>query len=446
MDWGVESSFGRLSKNVVLALTANGVQTAAQIGIFILLAKLAAPSLVGKYALALAIVTPPMLLAKLQLRPVLATDFAGDYRFGDYCGARLSASLLVAVILPGAALTCFSHEVVAVLAAVVAIKATESVSDLLHGVLQRDDHWNQITRASAIRSLGVVPSFWLAWQWTESLPVSLTVTAAWSLAVLVARELPVAREALAQRRESARPLWNTRIQWKLFRTVLPLGLVGALISFIANTPRYFVEHYLGQEELGYFAALLHLTMVGGLLLQAAGQAVMPRMARHAGHDRRGFVGLALLLLGFAGLLGAGGTIAASLMGARLLAVIYRPEYAAHQELLVWLMAGAAVSYLSSSLGYMLTSLRLFQQQLPVYLVTAAAALLSCMLLIPAHGLMGAAYACLATWLVALLGGAAVLAANGWVGSERGGGRGPQTSANAQRAARSEDASSIIAIR
>jgi O-antigen/teichoic acid export membrane protein len=39
---------------------------------------------------------------------------------------------------------------------------------------------------------------------------------------------------------------------------LPLGVVAALVLLNTNIPRYFIERYLGEWELGIFAALAYI--------------------------------------------------------------------------------------------------------------------------------------------------------------------------------------------
>ena len=83
-----------LSKSFAWSVTGNTVYAASQVGVLVLLAKLASPTTVGRYALGLAIVTPVLLFAKLQLRSVLATDVRRDYGFSDYLGTRLLSTAI----------------------------------------------------------------------------------------------------------------------------------------------------------------------------------------------------------------------------------------------------------------------------------------------------------------------------------------------------------------
>src|SRR5258708_3150671 len=91
-----------LSRGFAWTLAGNLVYSASQGGVVVLLAKLGNATMVGQFALAVAITSPIMLFAGCALRTVQATDTGGDFSFADYLGFRLlsvAAALAVIVIL-----------------------------------------------------------------------------------------------------------------------------------------------------------------------------------------------------------------------------------------------------------------------------------------------------------------------------------------------------------
>ena len=72
-----------------LDLAGNMVYAACQFGMLSVLAKLGSPSIVGQYALGLAITAPVFMLTNLQLRGVQATDARHEFAFADYFTLRL---------------------------------------------------------------------------------------------------------------------------------------------------------------------------------------------------------------------------------------------------------------------------------------------------------------------------------------------------------------------
>jgi len=84
-------------------LAGNVVYAATQFGMLSVLAKLGNPSIVGQYALGLAITAPVFMLTNLQLRGVQATDARNQYEFADYftlrCLCTLVGLFLIAVMV-----------------------------------------------------------------------------------------------------------------------------------------------------------------------------------------------------------------------------------------------------------------------------------------------------------------------------------------------------------
>jgi O-antigen/teichoic acid export membrane protein len=155
--------------------------------------------------------------------------------------------------------------------------------------------------------------------------------------------------------------------------------------------------------------MAYLIVAGGMVVNALGQAASPRLAQYyaEGNDRA-FCGLLLRLIGVGAVLGGMGVLLALLCGRELLVLIYRPEYASHMDVVVWLMIAAAGGYIASFLGYGMTAARLFRAQPFLFATTSVVAATGCFLLIPGYGLTGAAWAYGISLVVQLLGGAVLL--------------------------------------
>lgn len=173
-----------------------------------------------------------------------------------------------------------------------------------------------------------------------------------------------------------------------------------LISLNANIPRYFIERYMGEYELGIFAALAYLMVAGGIVVSALGESASPRLAKYyAMGNRSAFHSLLLKLVGIAALLGGVGVLVALVAGRQILTLLYRPEYAEQTGLFVWLMVAAGINYIASFLGYGMTAARYFRAQMPLFfLVTSTSALVG-FWLIPSRGLQGAVIALIVAALV-----------------------------------------------
>jgi len=212
------------------------------------------------------------------------------------------------------------------------------------------------------------------------------------------------KRALSTAKVLLRPRWNISTQSDLFKTSITLGVVAMLVSLLPNIPRYFIVGSIGERALGLFTATAFLVSSGNLIITALGQSAFVRLARLcAAGNKAGFTSLLVRLMGIGALLGIGGVGIALLFGKELLTLLYRPEYAEHVDVLVMMMVAGALSYVNGMLGPAVTSARLFKPQIPVLATAVAAAAISSMFLIPAHGLLGAAMAVVITAAVVFVG-------------------------------------------
>ena len=191
-----------------------------------------------------------------------------------------------------------------------------------------------------------------------------------------------------------RPCWRASVLWRLTKLSAPLGVVMLLVSLNASTPRYFVALHDGSRELGIFAAISYIAIVGTTLVGAAGQSLAPRLATlHAAGRTQDFFRLLARFAFVCGAVGVAGVTAALVMGEPLLRVLYSPEYTRASSVLTVAMVGAGLTYIASSLGYGMTAARQFAVQVPLFVTVSVATAGAAMLFVPAYGILGAAWAC-----------------------------------------------------
>jgi O-antigen/teichoic acid export membrane protein len=207
-----------------------------------------------------------------------------------------------------------------------------------------------------------------------------------------------------------KPHWDAHILYRLTKLALPLGVVMLFISLNANIPRYFIEHHLGIDQLGVFAAIAYLIVAGNIVVGALGQSASPRLSKYyAAGDVSSFRALLWKLLAIGATLGVGGLIVAALAGGELLSLIYTAEYGARADLFAWLMVVALLTYSASFIGYGMTAARYFKAQFPLFAIVTGSTVLACYWLIPTFGLTGAALAMIVAALVQIVGSVGVIA-------------------------------------
>jgi O-antigen/teichoic acid export membrane protein len=399
-----------LRRNFSWNFIGNVVYVACQWGMLVVLSKIGSPEIVGQFTLGFAITAPILIFTNLQLREIQATDAKQQYHFGDYLGLRLLSTglaLLAIAIITG--LARYSWETSLVILLIGLAKAFESISDVFYGLFQQYERMDRVAVSMMIKgplsllllSLGVYLS-------GSIVGGAVGLAIAWALVLLSydlrSGALMLNRSLLGSHSGEPRahnlamtlqPRWQLKTLGKLAWLSLPLGFVMMLGSLNANIPRYFIEQYLGERELGIFSAIAYLMVAGNMVVNALGNSAIPRLAKYyMTGNSAAFRTLLLKVEGVATVLGGGAVLVALVAGRELLTLFYKPEYAEHTDLLVWLMVAAALGYISAFLGDGLVAARYLRIQIPLFVLVTATAALGSYWLIPIYGLHGAAIAVL----------------------------------------------------
>jgi len=397
------SAHGTLSlrANFSWMFLGNTCHAGCQWGVLMVLAKNGNPEMVGQFALGLAVTAPVFMLANLQLRGIQATDARDEYRFGDFLGLRLLTTVLALLIVVSVAhLTGYRKELAAIVIAVGVGKALDSLGEVFYGLIQKHEQMDRIAKAKMITgflSLGGMAAgialtgnlLWGAVGWAIA-PLLTLVCYIFRAASDVIRMSLVTRLSTF---DALRPRWNLNVLARLTWLALPLGCVMMLSSLSTNIPRYFVERYLGEGNLGIFAAMGYTMVAGTMVVLSLAHSASPRLARYfAAGDRAAFIALLSKLLGIGVLLGAVALLVVVVAGRPILATLYTPEYAQYMDVFILLTLAAALGFVSSFLGTALTPTRRFKTQFLINLIAISTLLCLCALFVPTYGLVGAATA------------------------------------------------------
>ena len=254
--------------------SGNVVYAACQWAIVLLLSKLGTPEKVGEYALGVAVVTPILVLANLQIRALVASDIHDQYSFQQYLKFRTVTLGSALVIVAAFALADrHSWHLRGVILVVGIGQSLEYLADTYYGFMQKFNRLDRVSRSAMIKGPLSLLGLAVAFYFTRDVLWASVGLLLGRLAVVVSYDArtdfaPAEVHAAGVGGESAwRPMFN------LLRTAWPLGMIALLASLNGNIPRYFIEASAGTRGLGIFAALYSLVSVGTLFINAFGQSV-----------------------------------------------------------------------------------------------------------------------------------------------------------------------------
>lgn len=368
-------------------------------GVLAVLARAGSRAMVGEYAFALAVASPATQWANMQLRTIIAT--ATDGRFGARPLWRLSGWVNgAAVLITGTAAALADWHPWWLIAGSCLAKAIDNFSDAIDGQMQRRLEFRVAASSKLARSMVLVLGTW----WILHLGFGVVgVAGVLVLASVVGWLVNAGWAYLWSGKDQALPSASVAPSRDLAGRGLSLGAVLFLISIQQNIPRYIIEGALGAEALGLFAAANYFTVAGGLFVQAACQATLPRLA--ATLSRSDFAHAARQIMSLVGVVftvGVFGVWGAWTFGEVLLGVLYGPTFAEGADIFVGLMAVATLNFVGAVLRHVLTTLGRVRGQTLSVLLGAILASVGCSLGVGWAGLQGVVVALLGVAMLYVL--------------------------------------------
>lgn len=384
--------------------SGRAVYLVSQWALIVLIARTTTPETLGAFTYALALATPVIVFAKLNMRAYIATDVNEEIPFQDYLTATLlMMSLAVACLWAIAIVDELATQTVMLTVAVGVYKAMEGISDVFYGELQRRETMRRIGYSIAFHGVVAFLVMALVLQLTGSVFIgAVGIGVSWLLTLLM---YDAPRGELWA---CIRGFSGLLAVWRVVRTCFPLGLVLGLLSLRLSVPAYFVKAHMGTDQVGYYAAVSYFTVAGNLAIGSLVQTAAPRFSRlYAAGQSRDFKSLLAKLILFSLCAGVAGMTVAALWGDLILATMYGQDFARYANALMWVMAAAGIGYVSQLIGSTLTVARLFRYQIATNVLGVLAVLTASYVFVPIRGIEGAALALVFGAFVVLLANATI---------------------------------------
>jgi O-antigen/teichoic acid export membrane protein len=400
--------------NASWSFLGNVTYAAAQWLILAVLARNLGTVAVGKFAFALAVVAPIFMFLSFQLRVILVTGKSSSFAFADLLTFRMISSLGALLIAAACGIAFGARgETLIVLVAVATAKFADSVADILSGPFQSVERLGVPALIYAVNGVASLLFVVLATAVSGSIVV---VTLAWAIASFVALTLAVVMTRIAIRQRTLGDLTGVAFAWdpaavkEILRTAFPLGLVLLLISLNSAVPRLLLEREEGLSELGVFAAISTVLVVGDFLMRSIWQTALPRLSRvYRASEAGAFRRLMAKLLAFSAACAAAGLLLAWFLGDWFMELAFGKEFVGYHDSLMLLAAATGVYFLCTFLGAALNAAEKYQIQAKLLAAVLAVSSATAFVLIPDYGLVGASLAILVGALMQLcLSGIAVV--------------------------------------
>lgn len=359
-----------------------------QWGILIVIAKFGNPELVGIFTLALAITAPLVLFFRFNLRSIVASDSKNEFNFDTYYSLRVASTVLFTITSIVIALF-YSHdwEVTLVIIVLGLSKSVESISDILHGQMQKHERLDITAKSRILKGILSLVIFTIVMYLTSNLVLSTFSYFITWLLILIIYDYPQTYKF-----GKFYLCWEKNYLIKLFVLSIPLGVAQLIASLNANIPRYLIEYFHNPELLGFFGAIMYIITSGNRFIMAIGAAIIPRLSKYYSFQKiKEFI---KLLGGFMALIFGSGLIAMiiiKLFGTEILTLLYTSEYSNYSNEFFCFSVLGLIIYMNKALEIGLTATRVFKIQPYINIVTLSIIIVSGFYYIPMLGIVGALY-------------------------------------------------------
>jgi len=390
-----------IRRNISWSFISNVVYSGSQWMMLMVIAKLSEPAVLGRYALALAVVAPVFAFTSLQLRVVYATDVSNDHNYLEYRRSRLYMSFLAVVIVVSISYLMGYTESMLMIVLIAIMRFIESLSDIRHGLMQKYERMDLLSKSITIRSISSLVLFSAIFYLCRNINYAVSAVIINHVIIYFTIERIFFSGLIAKHLDELSVYKKNAIK-KILLVAFPLGMVMMLNTLNQNIPRYFIEAAGGEEMLGYYAAISYMLVAGGTVINAIGQASIPRLAHLYKNNIDDFIRMLFKVFVLSILIGLAGIVMAVFLGEWILEVMYSVEYAAYNDVFVLIMIASSVLYMSVMLGCGITAARSFVSQSYLTMLVTIALIIASYFLIPTYTLVGAAYALIIAFGVKLL--------------------------------------------
>jgi len=271
-------------------------------------------------------------------------------------------------------------------------KCMEAFSDVLYGILQKNDKLENVGKSLFYKSLISVLGFIVLDLFTKNLLISIfCIDLVWIIFTYI-YDFKISKKYID---------FSVNINWKNVLNIFKLGFATFAITFLGmyviNAPKYAIDNYLSDNLQTIFGIIVMPATVIGLVAQFLIHPFLTQIVSF--YEKRDLKGLNKLMLKLIFLIFAFGIIAsilAYLLGTWVLGIIYGLELGEYQLGLLVIIIASTLYTIGTIYSSVLTSVRETVSQLILYAIIAIFALIISNYLTKIWGLNGAiaSYLCI----------------------------------------------------
>lgn len=377
-----------LKKNVGWMFIGNSFYAFTQWIQLSLITKFCDTYILGSYTLALAITAPIFMFLGLQLRGLLVTDAKREWNFSSYFSLRFYSMVFALLIVIA---YCFLNEQgFCIFLLVALVKLIEGLAEIFNAQQQLYEQMQYVARSLILKGVFATIGIAIGVLLLNSLEYGLLIAFISNAIILIVNDYRNCKLIVEKGNILS---FDIKKNKQLIIKALPLGIVMCVISLNTNVSKYITEMFLGTEQQGIYSTIAYCLVIGNFVNGAIGQSFSPRLSKYfLNNNLTEFKNLVkkYLVINFG--MGVLLFIGALLGGYYFLQIMFSKEIANYSTLFSIVMFSGIFMYCTSSLGYILTAMRIFKIQPFINIVVLIINTILCLLFIKYWGIYGVVYA------------------------------------------------------
>lgn len=380
-------------------LSGNFIFAFSQWLILIMFARLGDNVSLGNYALALAIVSPVFAIFNLQLRPlyILDANSSKKYTYANFYYLRCLSSFLA--IITCVIVSLYYSVSIFVLILVAFLKLLESYSDIIYAYYNAHDKTKLISKSLILKSILSLLGVYFGLLYFNFYVALMIFVAAYFSVWFFLDNIYIRR---------TNELNFTKIDFSIMSVAIPMGISLGIVTLQGNMPRLFLDKYVSIEKVGVFTILSYFIIIGSIFINSICQYLSPRLTRAWNDDIAFFKKILSSMLALSFILGIIAIVFSKYLGVYFLLFFYGEKYLTYENELNKIMVAGLFLYLSTVIGYTLTSIGFIKKQVYLFGFILICGLLFSSYFIPLYGLNGAIFTLILSYIVQFFTGLFIL--------------------------------------
>ncbi|ARD73601.1 lipopolysaccharide biosynthesis protein [Staphylococcus xylosus] len=257
----------RIIGNFSYVFLANITNALSKFIYLIVITKFLTVKELGAYTLALAITAPIALFFNMKMRSyIISNDFI-DYK--KYTNFRKLANLISIIIIIIVS-SLFYIDIIWIMILIAISKLIEINGEFYQAWPNKEKKFQLPSKLMIVRTLINILTFTFVALFTRDLIITLFINILGQLIMLfIERKINLNLVDLGIYR-------NEKLNYKLiFLTLVPLGIVQALMSFSTSLPKFLLDSISNIEAVGIYSAVTYFMTIISLFMASLNQTLLP---------------------------------------------------------------------------------------------------------------------------------------------------------------------------